>query len=1419
LRKLGFAAVAQPQGYRLDPVLPSLRAAVRETAAAAPVIVLYYTGHGADLERGTYYLVGKDSRPADLSESALAARDLLTLFTLRDDQGRVRTDQPTVLVILDCCYSGAAGMTMLEEASHGIGNPHIWMIASTGPLEYAQQGVFADALRKVLERPTIGPSQRYVDPLTVVDAINDMFGDRAAQQARLFQPAAGAARVPPFFPNPGYRPGVAGLTVADQHWISRVRGGPEESTTGFYLTGKTGRLRAAEDLITWISDSGRQQGQLALVTGSPGTGKSALLALPALLTERSWRQELLRVAAPGSLIAQAARLLPSETQLTAVHARGLNADQTAGAIARALGREASTAFGLLESLDVTPWREQGVIAVDALDEAVSPATLLSGLLVPLARQHGLRIVAGARRHVLSDVDADLIIDLDTGQYQDPGALTNYVYRLLTAAEEPGVATPYRAGPDAGDDLQAAMTTEVAAAIAQQATARDGGPESFLIGRLLALSARSRAEPLDVTSEGWQTDLPASVAEAFDEDLASLGDLEPLARILLATLAWAKGPGLPWENIWTAVARALAAHLGLARAVISDDDIRWLLRKAGAYVVEDLGPGGRSVYRPFHDLLAAHLRGETAPDDPSVSGMAERRRRAAIERVITDALLATVPLRENGQHDWPYAHPYLRTYLAQHAWAAGSVTLTALVEDRDFLSVADPVTLTTVLSPTFPETRELARTYRRARPLLGADPQANAAYLGEASVALAGPGQHPHTAIPPLYRTRLASIRRDDSLLTLTGLGGAVLGVAFGPGPDGSLLLAAASDRGTVRVWDPLTGGLVSGPAAGRTNAVTTVAFAVGQDGRLLLATGSEDGTVRLQDPLTGAQLGKPFRANWVSALALTTRPDGRLLLATGSPGGTARLWDPLTGLSVGKTLIGHRLGVYSLAFGTGPDGGLLLASGGLDGTVRLWDTLARLAIGAALTGHSDRVSSLAFAASQDGRLLLASGSDDETVRLWDPLAGVQLGKRLTGRTGGVSSLAFAAGQDGQPMLASGGLRGTVRLWDPVAGKRLDRPLIGHSGGVRSVAFGASASPDGGLLLASGDSDGTVRLWDPLMDVRPERPLTRHRNSVYSVAFADGEDGLVLASGGDDGKVRLWDPVRGSSLGEPLAGHTGRVLSVGFGGGAGAPLLASGGSDGTVRLWDPPTGGHRGGAFGEPLTGHAGRVLSVAFGPGPAGKLLLASSGSDGTVRLWDPTRGYGAVGWDTDTTREWLAQPIIGPARTVSSVACSVPFADLDAGLLAAAFDDGTIQLWPLSGQASGWRRLAGHDGRVLSLAFGPGPGGGPVLASGGSDATVRLWHPSTGQQLGQPLSGHAGPVNSVAFAVGPGDRGLLASGSDDRTVRLWDLATGATLAVLRRRSSVYALAAAGAVLAIGDAEGLAVIELSPLPESRSNEP
>ena len=261
---------------------------------------------------------------------------------------------------------------------------------------------------------------------------------------------------------------------------------------------------------------------------------------------------------------------------------------------------------------------------------------------------------------------------------------------------------------------------VATAIAQRATMRGARSESFLIGRFLALSIRSRADPVDVSNTDWRTELPIGLAEAFDEDLGRLGDKTPLARTLLTALAWAEGPGLPWENVWVPVARAMVSQTdGLDEYQITDDDVRWLLDKAGAYIVEDVGPGQRSVYRPFHDLLAAHLRAvpATGSDNAGTVSDIEQAYHIHKQRIITQALLGTVSVGATSQLSWKTAHPYLKTYLSRHASASGPDSFTTLILDQDFLAVADPVTLTPLLFSAILDLRDIASIYGRARPLL------------------------------------------------------------------------------------------------------------------------------------------------------------------------------------------------------------------------------------------------------------------------------------------------------------------------------------------------------------------------------------------------------------------------------------------------------------------------------------------------------------------------------------------------------------------------------------------------------------------------------------------------------------------------------------------------------------------------------
>ena len=906
---------------------------------------------------------------------------------------------------------------------------------------------------------------------------------------------------------------------------------------------------------------------------------------------------------------------------------------------------------------------------------------------------------------------------------------------------------------------------------------------------------------------------AGVAAAFERDLARLGDRAAVARALLTALAWGQGPGLPDGDLWVDVARVVMTDDGNDRAgLITARDARWLRGVAAPYLARGTGPGGWELHRLRHDPLAAYLRGEP----PAGDAEGWERHRAELERRVTGALLAGVPRGRRGR-DWAAGHPYARVYLAAHAAAAGPESLLALVREPGFLVWSDPGILGPLLTVTDRRWRDVARVYRRASPLFGRDPRANAAYLAEAASALTERGEDYGSAAGPrpLYRTRLAVVRHDDSLLTITGHVGAAA-ARFGAAPDGRLLLASWGDDSTVRIWDPVTGTPVSEPMTGHTGWIGSAAFgSVAADRersgeRLLLASAGEDSLVRVWDPLTGKLLWElAGHTGSVFTVAFGRCPDGRLLLATGGrkTDPTVRLWDPDAGEPFGDPLTGHTGSVNGVAFGTLTEesGGrrLLLASASGDTTARLWDPLTGEPICAPLTGHTASVRFVAFGETRDGQLLLASCSPDRTVRLWDPRTGAPIGQPLTGHAHDVLHVAFGrvpAGDDVATaggtglLLGSCGLDKTVRLWDPLPGELLGE-LTGHPSAVGSVEFGTL--PGGELLLASGGIDGPVRIWDPIDRARPGTPADPRAYLVDSVAFgvmeAGGGGPLLAFTSGEDYRVRVWRPFDGSTAAGPLAGHTDSVHSVAWGATAdGRALLASGGADKTVRVWDPVTGE----PVGAPVMGFEGQVRSVALARMPGGRLLLAAAGDDGQVRTWDPLTG------------EVMGSPLARHDGWVDTIAFATLPGDGKRALLASAGADGSVRLWdPLTGEPIG-APLTGHEGAVHALAFTTLPDGRVSLASGGDDQTVRVWDPLTGNPAGDPLTGHSGWVRALAFTAAGDGSPLLASGGGDKTVRVWDPLEGTVVTELHRGSTVRSLAASGPLLAIGDDEGLTVIEL-----------
>ncbi|MFC1401817.1 MULTISPECIES: ATP-binding protein [Streptacidiphilus] len=147
--------------------------------------------------------------------------------------------------------------------------------------------------------------------------------------------------------------------------------------------------------------------------------------------------------------------------------------------------------------------------------------------------------------------------------------------------------------------------EATIALAQVLAAHAG--RSFLVTRLAAASLAHRPQPVDPTDPRWLTTISDGVLGVFRDDLrAIVPERQDRLRAvhLLRAVAFAYGRGLPWRQIWPAVANAVARD---PERTYGDTDIAWLLgSRLGGYLINDR-EDDVTVYRLFHDTLRSTLR--------------------------------------------------------------------------------------------------------------------------------------------------------------------------------------------------------------------------------------------------------------------------------------------------------------------------------------------------------------------------------------------------------------------------------------------------------------------------------------------------------------------------------------------------------------------------------------------------------------------------------------------------------------------------------------------------------------------------------------------------------------------------------------------------------------------------------------------
>ena len=562
-----------------------------------PLVVLW-CGHAVGSDADSLRLLARDS--ASGPSAGVGITDLVAPCA--------ESGASQLLFVVDTCFSGSAisageiaARIMRARPPEG---EYIWVgvLASSLDVETAIDGLFGQRLREVLtDGPQIpelkvrwSPHSKYVRGDDVCDAVLKQWSAvwKIDVQSPDFSGRGSAWWV---FPNPLYNAEAPEQVV--EHLLQAARGGARLDERSWF----TGRTLEVNRVAGWVS-SGRPG--IYVVTGSAGTGKSAIAGRVVSLSNPQERERLLGEGQHWE------HQDPGERSVHAhVYARRLTADRAAALIAdqlvqagvlepQAEPRNASELVGQVQRA-AGKGHAAPVVLVDGLDEARGEAFPIAEELLARLAPYAV-IVVSTRELRRGDDQPSLLgvlapggpgLDLDGPAAQDRTRtdLADYITARLLA-RDPRMDARAVAGYLTGE---ASMTAD----------------RPFLLARLV--TDQLRASAVDTSVAGWQEQVSISIEAAFDTDLGAVDsplhrqagrarDAAGLARSLLGALTWGYGRGFPEEE-WLAAANGLSPGAGFDR-----DDVLWLLGQLGRYLLQD-GEAGAAVYRVAHQSLAEYLR--------------------------------------------------------------------------------------------------------------------------------------------------------------------------------------------------------------------------------------------------------------------------------------------------------------------------------------------------------------------------------------------------------------------------------------------------------------------------------------------------------------------------------------------------------------------------------------------------------------------------------------------------------------------------------------------------------------------------------------------------------------------------------------------------------------------------------------------
>ena len=1159
-----------------------------------------------------------------------------------------------------------------------------------------------------------------------------------------FVPITLIARTWPGLPRPWVMTG-AEPSEARSHFTRRARGQRSAARGGDLFRG---RAVALDFIRGWLT-AGEPPGQPLVITGQPGSGKSAVLARAALSVEA-------RHGGPG----------------LAFHARAATIGDFLTTLADLTGVDTSaSADELVTSLADLPGQSSVPVVLDALDEAASDhdRRQIAETLAELAVLPWLRVAVATRPLAAGNPfapggllpalgvftrDDHKLIDLDNDTYFSPEDVRDFAAAVLMqqGADRPGP----RGGAWETYRADRGMCQRLATAIGQRAG------RNFLVAAMAAAPLSTRIGTIDPAQKGFN---PSAIPSSIGEALSKYFDHSPRRRRacehgLLTALAYARGDGLD-DDTWLGFAAALsypatATDLDmLRRSPTADYLLQATSTKASA----------RPVTRLFHQALTDEFRSERhQPSDES----------RVIDFILGRATTAG------------WTNIYFQQHTAEHAVAAGR--LDELLGRLDYLLSADPTRLVPYLGAAQSETAHItARVYRQTAHLLSAlDPPTRASQLELSACHLGYKDLASRiAAAAPLrpWQARWFKGSLVSEHQTLIENSGIVKSVAVSTLPDGTAIVIGGEYRG--KVWlrrladgvpvaelvDPLP------PPSG----VKAVAMSTLLDGTPVIVVHSGILQVRRLDD--GAYVARLSASDAVIAVAVGTLPDGPPFIVTGSRHGTVEVWRLAEAPPVAKWKADHKIFMEAMALGALPDGTPIIITGGDPPAVQV----RRLADGTLVTGpfddhehpfHNRRgpALSVAIGALPDGTPVIVSGGRDGYVVMRRLSDGEPTWRAHSGRIS-VKSLAIDSLRDGTPIVVSGHNDGRIRVWRLADGTLVGGPLVGHRGSVNSVAVGAL--PDNTPIIVSGGDDGTVRLW-PLADTTPGMGrFSEDLASATAVATGTLSDGTpVIVSGSEDGTVAVWRLADGTAVTSSFTGHKHSVNALVVNAlPDGTPVIVSGGEDGEVAVWRLSDG-----ASISRRRASQTSVHSLATGVLADGTRVIVSGATNDTARLWH-SAGNNVQAWRF-VERNRTIVPISADDYSYQMMAhgyhwvTTLTMGTLPDGtpVIVSGHYQGNLTVWRLADGARVAESVASHRGRVDALEISTLADGTQVIVSGDTYGSLAVWRLADGACIAGPVVGHKGQVYAIKSRTLPDGTPIFVSGGLDGKLKVWRLADGASL-------------------------------------------